>query len=418
MQECSKNAWIRAAVALVNVKEYVSTVGFNLEVCKVVLCKQEGGSYTLEKLSKLNAIEVESVNKKAITDAKTLSKAIEEWNTQDARKDAQEAELGNYLMFKLGGEAGNPRILHLQWHQDRSIAMSKFLKWVEDVNRPEQIGKGTSARVYKKTWCGVPAAMKTFEGANNPIFLREVQILSQFHHPHITSIFCCTKDNIDCSFLMELMDESLFDMLRSRRGEDGKFHPFSLLDSINLMLQVGSGVQYLHDCKKIAHRDLKSANILVKKVEALDSKIVYFQVKLVDFGWSKTKETSTTSSNMSYNVGTSKWMAPELMRESSSELAKFNKFKGDIYKADIYSFGMVCYEILTGEVPFLEWDKVIREGVSDGSKRPRLPDYIYCIPQFGELIKRCWSHSPSERPSMKEVCLELKYFIYSILTSK
>lgn len=170
--------------------------------------------------------------------------------------------------------------------------------------------------------------------------------------------------------------------------------------------------------KKIVHRDLKSANILVKQVEDADMEVEYVQVKVNDFGLSKTKETSISNSIMSYNVGTSRWMAPEIIKlpevklmgfGSTKKLPKYN------FKGDIYSFGMVCYEILTGDVPFQdegserEVKKMVLEGI-----RPQLP--YNSPPRLIELIKTCWSQDPMERPTIGDICLELKYLKYLLLT--
>ncbi len=67
-------------------------------------------------------------------------------------------------------------------------------------------------------------------------------------------------------------------------------------------------------------------------------------------------------------------------------------------KVDVYSFGMTCYEILTGQIPFdgytkSKWNDVIK------GERPLLPDYVF--PKLRELVEACWHAQPSQRPSFE-----------------
>jgi len=108
-------------------------------------------------------------------------------------------------------------------------------------------------------------------------------------------------------------------------------------------------MHYLHNMS-IVHRDLKSANILVRclKVKAM--------VKVADFGLSKIKEKSATYSIQTPNIGTTLWMAPEMINHLNAE-SEAEKLDGDTmvlkypFKSYLYSFAMVCYENLSGKLP-------------------------------------------------------------------
>jgi serine/threonine protein kinase len=110
----------------------------------------------------------------------------------------------------------------------------------------------------------------------------------------------------------------------------------SLLVAIDIMLQVARALDYLHQ-KKVMHRDLKSNNVLMDIVSnknlALGCSSLH--IKVTDFGLSKLQDRSTTLC-----VGSTPWMAPEVC--GVDNMAYTNS-------ADVYSFGMVFFEVLTGE---------------------------------------------------------------------
>ena len=196
--------------------------------------------------------------------------------------------------------------------------------------------------------------------------------------------------------------------------------PFSILDAVDIMLQIGQGVNYLHD-QGIVHRDLKSRNILVKTVKT--GYIEYVHAKVADFGISKATNRSTTYSLLTANSGTCKWMPPEVIQLSSgseggsegSVLSRTNELPHHPFKCDTYSFGMVCYEILTGQEPFSDdmSPKEVKKLILN-KQRPLLP--CDCPAKLKDLIERCWSHDPKKRPTFVVICKELKYLKYLLMT--
>lgn len=79
--------------------------------------------------------------------------------------------------------------------------------------RIEQIGRGASARVYKVMWFSILVAKIIFDGPENQEFLQEAKLLSQLHYPSMTSMFCCNINERECSIIMELVDEILYNLL-------------------------------------------------------------------------------------------------------------------------------------------------------------------------------------------------------------
>lgn len=100
---------------------------------------------------------------------------------------------------------------------------------------------------------------------------------------------------------------------------------------MSIAYDIVKGMVYLHNMKKILHRDLKSSNVLIGE---------NWQVKLCDFGLSGQKKKSSKRSRN--KIGTAQWMAPEVMR---------NEDKIDEY-ADVYSFGVIIWELLTERIPY------------------------------------------------------------------
>ncbi|XP_062543104.1 mitogen-activated protein kinase kinase kinase 13 isoform X2 [Armigeres subalbatus] len=154
--------------------------------------------------------------------------------------------------------------------------------------------------------------------------------------------------------------------------------------------QIAHGMQYLHS-HKIIHRDLKSPNILIGEDEV---------IKISDFGTSR--EWNEISTKMSF-AGTVAWMAPEVIRnEPCNE------------KVDIWSYGVVLWELLTCEVPYKNVDSSqIIFGVGNNSLY--LPIPTSCPEGFKLLIKQCWSPKPRNRPSFKIILTHLEIAGHELL---
>jgi serine/threonine protein kinase len=142
-------------------------------------------------------------------------------------------------------------------------------------------------------------------------------------------------------------------------------------------LGVACGMEFFHS-KRLIHRDLKSLNILLDE----DG-----HPRIADFGLSRVWGDCV----MTQKVGTKQWMAPEVIRG-----AKYDE------KADVYSFGIVLWELLTQLEPFKDFNeyhlmtRVVIEGV-----RPRIP--ATCPTKLAQLIANCWDGNPENRPSFKTI---------------
>ncbi|CAN1154559.1 Serine/threonine/tyrosine-protein kinase HT1 [Linum perenne] len=190
----------------------------------------------------------------------------------------------------------------------------------------------------------------------------------------------CKKPPVFCIITEYLAGGSLKKYLHHQQ-------PYSLPLSLvlKLALDIAHGMQYLHS-QGILHRDLKSENLL------LDQDM---SVKVADFGISCLESQCGSAKGF---TGTYRWMAPEMIKE-----------KHHTKKVDVYSFGIVLWELLTALTPF---DNMTPEqaafAVCQKNARPPLP--VSCPRAFSQLIKRCWSSNPVKRPHFDEIVTLLESY--------
>ncbi|KAH9549412.1 hypothetical protein CY35_10G018300 [Sphagnum magellanicum] len=200
--------------------------------------------------------------------------------------------------------------------------------------------------------------------------------------------------------MMERMPQDLqrhIEVQAQKRGGQ----PFELHVAIDIMLQVAKAMHYLHK-NKIVHRDLKTSNILVD-----DSTEGYVLVKLADFGLAKTYANTQTVGTQTTG-GTTRYAAPEVNLDDDEMIdGKKTRF---LTKADVWSFAMVCSEILTGNIPFKGMDvkqSEIHAKIAEPNFRPLLPNDS-CFDYLRFCITSCWSHNQEKRPNFSTICQMLK----------
>ncbi len=408
VHDCRDAEWIQAAMIFANAKEHFASLTFKLRLYMELLHSIFKEGTTKEFLTKLQ-------DPKWIDDVKD-----EEFHFIDekAKEDRQRLLL---KLIHVGSSDSKNLIRRLQFSSIRATFLQDNATSVIDAWKVEyksihrvpngQIGKGGSATVHKVTWLGKDFAEKCFHGPENQDIREEASLLAGLSHPNILPLFCYATRDHSCSLIMELMDEDLHQLMERLVNNESQDAPFELLEAVDIMLQVAEGMNYLHQ-NRVVHRDLKSMNILVKYNE--HDKHVY--AKVADFGLSKIKESSCTYSNLTMDLGTTRWMAPELFGDSedhnvgpssSSESLQYH------FKVDVYSFGMVCYEILTGYVPFFNFKLMdLRKRIKDGL-RPNMPEQ--CPEQLSTLVQACYHPDPKARPSFLEICVELRHIMYSLM---
>ncbi|CAK9860842.1 unnamed protein product [Sphagnum jensenii] len=333
-----------------------------------------------------------------------------------ARRAALDREelVANLMQFKRH-EKSNVMVDHLldrysQQASDQSTKVeSPLLLWntQDDKTLPmlKHLGHGASGAVYKSVWLGLSCAQKVFTGAENVSFKKEADILGTLKHPNIIKLFCCTTDAESCSLVMELMSTDLRKLMDEKMKVRKHVVPFSLPVAVDIMLQVARGLKYMHE-QRVCHRDIKPSNILVNPTSVPElAEMGYIDVKVADFGFAKAKLMSSTAAKQTKDVGTTPYRAPELYTQEE-EIA----MKNYPPKADVYSYGITCAEILTGKIPFpyTEYKRTELLQVILRGERPPLPDD--CPTLLANLITRCWDTHPCNRPGFLQVCNELLDF--------
>ncbi|CAB9515268.1 activated protein kinase catalytic subunit alpha-1 [Seminavis robusta] len=212
-------------------------------------------------------------------------------------------------------------------------------------------------------------------------FVKEMRVLSLLRHPCITTVMgAVISRNHVPMLVMEYMDYgSLHDLLRN----ETMYLTGEIISQITR--SVGQGLRYLHSSKPpILHGDLKARNILI------DSR---FRAKLCDFGLSTKQDGRIT--------GTPFWLAPEYLRGETEYDSK----------CDIYSCGIILYEIYSRKNPYEGEDfKMTLQRVCDKriNKRPDIPGTT--PPKLIDLMKKCWNRDRNFRPSARDLDLTLMDF--------
>jgi hypothetical protein len=187
------------------------------------------------------------------------------------------------------------------------------------------------------------------------------------------------------AFLMGKEDFDLWYVIEcnmKQRSSKGK-GPFSKEEAEQIMYQVALEMDWLHS-HNIVHRDLKASNILVCEFKSGTSKYICFVADFECFVGV---------------IGTRFFRVPEILQACKDHKLK-ERLEVFSKAADIYGYGMVCYEALTGKLPFEGHHTSDYDLVLNG-ERPMVPKYVEgwtC-----ELLNGCWQSNPGDRPSFREI---------------
>ncbi|AWP16110.1 putative mitogen-activated protein kinase kinase kinase 9 [Scophthalmus maximus] len=252
----------------------------------------------------------------------------------------------------------------------------------------EIIGVGGFGKVYRAVWRGSEVAVKAArrdpdEDAEQTLesVRQEAKLFAMLNHPNIMALLgvCLQEPNL-CLVMEYARGGPLNRALAGKR-----IPPCTLVD---WAVQIARGMHYLHSqaIVPIIHRDLKSSNILIlERVEMED--LSNKTLKITDFGLAREWHRTTKMSA----AGTYAWMAPEVIRSST-----FSK------GSDVWSYGVLLWELLTGEVPFRGIDGLaVAYGVA--MNKLALPIPSTCPEPFVRLMEDCWSSDSHSRPQFTSV---------------
>ncbi|XP_057948084.1 uncharacterized protein LOC131143778 isoform X2 [Malania oleifera] len=267
----------------------------------------------------------------------------------------------------------------------------------DDLEELKELGSGTFGTVYHEKWRGTDVAIKRikkscFTGRSSEQerltieFWREADILSKLHHPNVVAFYGVVQDELGetlATVTEYMVDGSL------RRVLLCKDRYLDCRKRLIIAMDAAFGMEYLHS-KNIVHFDLKCDNLLVNMKDPLRP-----ICKVGDFGLSKIKRNTLVSGGVR---GTLPWMAPELLNGSSIKVSE---------KVDVFSFGIVLWEILTGEEPYanMHYGAIIG-GIVSNTLRPTIPSF--CDTEWRILMEQCWDPNPAARPSFTEIARRLR----------
>jgi len=247
----------------------------------------------------------------------------------------------------------------------------------------KKIGSGVSGDVWLGTWDGKEVAVKKYIGLEEVTifeFSREIEIISKFQHPNIVKYYGASFIYGDYFIVFEYVKlGNLSEVIHS----DNKNIDWPLILRINL--DISCGMQFLHD-NNIIHRDLKPDNILVESITFGDPVLC----KVSDFGHSREK-----SIDMTPAIGTRAYSAPEILIPNK----KYNE------KIDVYSFGIIMWQVYTREKPYMDEKDIfsIEAKVLSGL-RPLIPTQIpNNHTEYFQLLTECWQDSHGNRPSFSVI---------------
>ncbi|KAJ0700111.1 putative dual-specificity kinase TKL-Pl-4 family [Helianthus annuus] len=246
-----------------------------------------------------------------------------------------------------------------------------------------KVASGSYGDLYKGTYRSQEVAIKILktERVNTDLqkeFAQEVYILRKVRHKNVVQfIGACTKPPSLCIVTEFMSGGSVYDYLHKQKGT------FKLPTLLKISIDISKGMNYLHQ-NNIIHRDLKAANLLMDEHEV---------VKVADFGVARVKAQTGV---MTAETGTYRWMAPEVIEHKPYD-----------HKADVFSFGVVLWELLTGKLPY-EYLTPLQAavGVVQKGLRPTIPKNT--PPKLAELLEKCWQQDPSLRPDFTEIIEILK----------
>ena len=287
-----------------------------------------------------------------------------------------------------------------------------------DASAAGLLGRGSFGEVRRAAWRGTPVAVKclqldALDVGEGPArdFEREVQVLARLRHPNVVHVLGMSRLGDGRLALAQELAEggSLYGRLHPARGAGGGVcsgagaapAPVRLCvaETARIGLDIARALAAAHGAG-VAHNDVKSMNVLFDAAG---------KALLADFGSAKHARTAlpntfaailgTLGGGQGGLLGSPNWTAPENLNEEGAQYGQ--------PPADVYSFGMLLYEMACGAVP---WGgrsiMAIADAVRAG-RRPEVPAGVHVDGRVWVLVERCWAQVPADRPTASALVGEL-----------
>lgn len=292
--------------------------------------------------------------------------------------------------------------------------LSVYLIESKDLEIGECVGRGSSGEVYKGHYKGQDVAVKVLKGipssrADGDLrskfdsdlppdkregkvlrtkvegeFRREVLSLISCPHKNILKIYgVCLFSQLGICIVTKLMrGGTLLHYLQQRTTS------LRLSEILKLAKDVAKGMEFLHS-RGIVHMDLKTANVFLDEEG---------NAVIGDLGVARL----ANEEGEGQEIGSYRWMAPEVCGAESGRGGNNGGGGGFSYKSDVYSYGILVWELVTCKMPFADYSPVqAAVGVVMHGLRPPIPSS--CFPPLRYLVQKCWDQSPSVRPHFSQI---------------
>jgi serine/threonine protein kinase/Flp pilus assembly protein TadD len=273
---------------------------------------------------------------------------------------------------------------------DKTISHYKIL---------EKLGEGGMGVVYKaedtklKRIVAIKFLPKrlSVHGEERERFVHEAQAASALNHPNICVIHEIDEVDDESFIVMEYMDGvTLREWVRKKTEQSEGYRKLGMKEAIDLATQIAEGLEKAHE-KGIIHRDVKSDNIMVTS----DGR-----AKIMDFGLAKLKGVSKLTKTGS-TVGTIAYMSPEQVEGIETD-----------HRTDIFSFGVVIYEMLAGCLPFRAvHETAMLYEIINVDPQSLINQHKGIDTELNRIVMKCLEKDREERyQSMREVAVDLKRY--------
>ena len=268
--------------------------------------------------------------------------------------------------FEVSIQNGQPQLLYI----DKGNKKVNVGKQLSDFDIEKKLGQGNfgSVCLVKSKLTNKLYALKEIRGEifnenQRKEVEREIKLLEDLNHPHIIKYFTSFRENGNFYIVTEYINGGSLENLADRVHKEGKL----LTEKIiwDFLIQTLSGLVYLHENKKIIHRDIKPDNLLLDKDHDL---------KISDFGISAVNRRDAEESVKCHGtcIGPIQFMAPEMAFEKEYD-----------FKNDIYMLGITFFVVMSGKMPELKKED------EDGMKILRLKNFEKMIPDYySESLKK------------------------------
>ena len=254
----------------------------------------------------------------------------------------------------------------------------------------ERLGEGGMGVVYRArdTKLDRDVALKflplelTKDSSARERFIHEAKAASALSHPNVCAIHDIQDYEHQMFIVMDFVDGQT---LREKQGS------ISFKQAIDIGIQVADGLAAAHE-KGIVHRDIKPENIMIRKDGI---------AQVMDFGLAKLRGNVTRLTKEGSTVGTAGYMSPEQVQGQDTD-----------HRSDIFSFGVLLYELLTGQLPFKGvHETAVAYEIVNVDPAPMTSIKPEIDPQLDAIVLECLEKDPRERTqSIAQVALDLKKY--------